>query len=80
MTSGFRNIYPDPIVSAHVRNLVYGYPTYQELAKLRVPGAQLPNPRVTPLVRRLVLSYCSEQLSWIHSPRSWDLLMCLSSL
>ena len=73
MRSGFRNIYPDPIVSAHV----HGYPTYQELAKLMVPGAQPPNPKVTSLVRRRVLSCCTEQLSWIHSGRSWDLFMCL---
>ena len=42
-----------------------------------VPSAQPPNPKVTPLVRRLVLSCCSEQLSWIHSRKSWDLFICL---
>ena len=58
MVSGFRNIYPDPIVSAHERNLVCGYPTYQELAKLMVPSGRLPNPTVALLVRRLVLKCC----------------------
>jgi hypothetical protein len=43
-------------------NVVSDHPTNHELAKLMVPSAQPPNPKVTPFVRRLVLSCCNEQL------------------
>ena len=56
------------------------YRTYRELAKLMFPSGRLPNPTVAPLVRRLVLKCCSEQLPWIRSGRRCDLFTFLSSL